>query len=88
MSWLESTPLTTLGSTLVMHYSIVLTLCVMYFAQVLQPQLVTTVGEVAELMQRMEKERIEVVQPAADAVKVDEAYAQEQAQVRALDCVL
>jgi hypothetical protein len=49
---------------------------------------VTTVGEVAELMQRMEKERVEVVQPAADAVKVDEAYAKEQAQVRTPDPIL
>ena len=47
----------------------------------LQPQLVTTVAEVEELMERVAKEKAEVVEPQAAAVKVEEAKAQAAADV-------
>ena len=47
--------------------------------QDLQPQLRVTVAEVAELMLRIEDDRVTVVQPKAEAVAADEAAAQAQA---------
>ncbi len=46
--------------------------------QDLQPQLIATVGEVEGMMERIAKEKQEVVEPKASAVKVDEAAAQQQ----------
>ena len=47
--------------------------------QDLQPQLRVTVAGVAELMLRIEEDRVSVVQPKAEAVAADEAAAQAQA---------
>ncbi|KAK9828903.1 hypothetical protein WJX72_002692 [[Myrmecia] bisecta] len=47
--------------------------------QELQPQLIKTVGEVEELMKRIDREKVEVVEPKAAAVKLDEEAAQKQA---------
>ena len=47
--------------------------------QNLQPQLMITMGEVSDLMVKIDKEKKEVVEPAAAAVAIDEAAAQEQA---------
>lgn len=49
--------------------------------QDLQPQLRVTVAEVAELMQRVEEDRVTVVQPKAEAVAADKAAAQAQASL-------
>jgi hypothetical protein len=49
-------------------------------AQDLQPQLRATVAGVADLMARIEGDRVAVVQPKAAAVAADEAAAQAQAR--------